>query len=173
MTLAATGSHRTQVTLTVDDAPAQVIGVARSTTVSSVALDPIALHLTATKGSQAASIGVDDGHFGVASKGESGAAKWEISGTERLSVSLVETKYGNATDADFRFVGAGRNETVWVEALIDGHSLGRVEFDAQGPVHFASDQAFDQLYVSAGTGDSFGLSDFALTRSAFPDDLGS
>jgi hypothetical protein len=160
------------VTLIVDDAPAEVIDVARNTSVSKVALDPIALQLTASKGTQAASIGVDDGHFGIASRGESGDARSEISGTERLSVVLVGDKYGDATDADFRFVGAGRNETVWVEALLDGHSLGRVEFDAQGPVHFSSDEAFDQLYLSAGTGDSFALSDFVLTRAGLTDDLG-
>jgi hypothetical protein len=58
----------------------------------------------------------------------------------------------NRTDVEFEFADASRGETVPVEALLDGESVGRAEIDARGLVHFTVEAGFDELTLTAGKG---------------------
>ena len=168
MTLRSTSSSGTSVAMSIDDVSVGSISVARRTRVAEADLGEIGLEISATKGQQVASVGVNAGRLGVASAGESDG-QWAMSGNERMVFTLVDDDWGDGLHAEFRFVDAGRGETVWIETFADGVTLGRTEVSAQGLVVFDAKTPFDRITLSAGSGDSFALTEFEVTREGSPD----
>lgn len=142
---------RTNVEMLRDDAVVQTASAARQK-LAAVNLDDIDLRITATKNGAAASVGIDSGHLGVASSGETTANSSLIQGSETMIFDFSKQP-GDMVDVTLDLLAQG---TAVLTGYQDGVAIGSQTVRGTS-VSFSDADGFDRLVLSAGSG-STGIS---------------